>query len=79
MKKSYYTLLTIIAVIAVLYLQGNWVGRGFSLNKQQVTRNIHEAYCRATDAYEADSIKDLSSLFRIELDKVYLNLSLIHI
>lgn len=73
MKKSYYTLLTIIAVIAVLYLQGNWVGRGFSLNKQQVTRNIHEAYCRATDAYEADSIKDLSSLFRIELDKVYLN------
>lgn len=72
MKKSYYILLTITAIMAVLFLMGNWVGRSFGLNKQQVTRNIHEAYCHATDAYEADSTANLSDLFRKELDKVEL-------
>ena len=43
MKKSYYILLTITATAAVLYLLGNWVGRSFGLNRQQVIRNIHEA------------------------------------
>lgn len=69
MKKSYYILLTLIAIMAVLFLMGNWVGRSFGLNKQQVTRNIHEAYCHATDAYEADTTKSLPWLFRTELDK----------
>lgn len=69
MKKSYYILLTVTAVFAVLYLLGNWVGRSFGLNRQQVTRNIHEAYCRATDVYETDTTKNLSALFRHELDK----------
>lgn len=68
MKKSYYIILTVTAAIVVLYMLGNWVGRSFSLNKQQVTLKIHEAYCYATDAYEADSIQVLSNLFRKELD-----------
>lgn len=59
MKKSYYILLTITATAAVLYLLGNWVGRSFGLNRQQVIRNIHEAYGRATDAFEAGQTKDL--------------------
>lgn len=69
MKKSYYILLTITAIMAVLFLMGNWVGRSFGLNKQQVTRNLHEAFCRATEAYEADTAKNLSALFSEELAK----------
>ena len=70
MKKSYYILLTITATAAVLYLLGNWVGRSFGLNRQQVIRNIHEAYGRATDAFEARQTKDLAAFFRNELDEV---------
>ena len=72
MKKSYYILLTITATAAVLYLLGNWVGRSFGLNRQQVIRNIHEAYGRATDAFEAGQTKDLAAFFRHELDEVNL-------
>ena len=72
MKKSYYILLTITATAAVLYLLGNWVGRSFGLNRQQVIRNIHEAYGRATDAFEAGQTKDLAAFFRNELDEVNL-------
>ena len=72
MKKSYYILLTITATAAVLYLLGNWVGRSFGLNRQQVIRNIHEAYGRATDAFEAGQTKDLTAFFRHELDEVNL-------
>lgn len=57
MKKSYYILLTITATAAVLYLLGNWVGRSFGLNRQQVIRNIHEAYGRATDALKPDKLR----------------------
>ena len=70
MKKSYYILLTITATAAVLYLLGNWVGRSFGLNRQQVIRNIHEAYGRAADAFEAGQTKDLAAFFRHELDEV---------
>lgn len=73
MKKSYYILLTFVATAAVLFMLGNWMGRSIALNKQQVIRGIHEAYCHATDAYETDSAKNLSSLFRDELSKVKLN------
>lgn len=69
MKKSYYILLTITATFVVLFMLGNWMGMSFGLNKKQVTRRIHEAYCHATDTYEADRTKDLSDLFREELDK----------
>lgn len=69
MKKSYYVLLTITATFVVLFLLGNWVGVSLGLNKNQVTRRIHEAYCHATDTYEADNTKNLSTLFREELDK----------
>lgn len=69
MKKSYYILLTVTATFVFLFMLGNWVGRGFGLNKQQVIRCIHESYSRATDAYEADSTKDISTLFRKELDE----------
>lgn len=72
MKKSYYILLTVTATAVVLFMMGNWIGRNFQLNKQQVTRNVYEAFCYATDVYEADSTKDLSALFRLELDKVEL-------
>lgn len=70
MKKSYYILLTVTATAVVLFMMGNWIGRNFKMNKQQVMRNIHEAYCHATDTYEADSTKVLSDLFRSELDEV---------
>lgn len=69
MKKSFYILLTVTAGSVVLFMLGNWVGRSFGLNKRNVTRNIHEAYCRATEAYDADRTRDLSALFRNELDK----------
>mgnify|MGYP003228329498 CR=1 FL=1 len=72
MKKSYYILFTITATAAVLYLLGNWVGRSFGLNRQQVIRNIHEAYGRAADAFEAGQTKDLATFFRHELDEVNL-------
>ena len=70
-KVVLYTL-TITATAAVLYLLGNWVGRSFGLNRQQVIRNIHEAYGRATDAFEAGQTKDLTAFFRHELDEVNL-------
>lgn len=73
MKKSYYILLTVTAAFVVLYMLGTWVGRGFKQNKQQVTRIIHEAFGHTTDVYEADSTKDLSVLFRSELDKAGLD------
>lgn len=69
MKKSFYILLTVTATFVVLFMLGNWVGRSFGLNKQQVIRCIHESYLRATAAYENDSAKDLSALFRKELDE----------
>ena len=69
MKKSYYILLTITATAAVLYCL-EIVGRSFGLNRQQVIRNIHEAYGRATDAFEAGQTKDLAAFFRHELDEV---------
>ncbi len=72
MKKSYYILLTFAATAAVLFMLGNWMGRSIALNKQQVIRGIHEAYCHATDSYEADRTKDLSPLFRDELSKAKL-------
>lgn len=72
MKKSYYIILTVTAIVVVLYLLGHWVGRSFGLNEQQVTRKIHEAYCYATDSYEAGSTQTLSDLFRSELDRAEL-------
>lgn len=48
------------------------MGRSFGLNRQQVIRNIHEAYGRATDAFEAGQTKDLAAFFRHELDEVNL-------
>lgn len=68
MQKSFYILLTVTATFIVLFLLGNWVGRSFGLNKQQVIRSIHESYCRATDAYQADTTQNLSTLFRRELN-----------
>lgn len=68
MQKSFYILLTITATFVVLFLLGNWVGRSFGLNKQQVIRSIHESYCRATDAYQEDTTRQLTALFRKELN-----------
>lgn len=72
MKKSYYILLTITATAVVLFMLGNWVGRSFGLNRRSVIQDIHEAYSHAIDSYEQDSTKDLSILFRAELDKAEL-------
>lgn len=68
MQKSFYILLTVTATFVVLFLLGNWVGRSFGLNKQQVIRSIHESYCRATDAYRGDTTLRLPALFRQELN-----------
>lgn len=68
MQKSFYILLTVTATFVVLFLLGNWVGRSFGLNKQQVIRSIHESYCRATDAHRRDTTLRLPALFRQELN-----------
>lgn len=68
MQKSFYILLTVTATFVVLFLLGNWVGRSFGLNKQQVIRSIHESYCRATDAHRGDTTLRLPALFRQELN-----------
>ncbi|MCD8181936.1 MAG: HAMP domain-containing histidine kinase [Bacteroides sp.] len=65
--------MTFAATAAVLFMLGNWMGRSIGLNEQQVIRGIREAYCYTTDAYEADTTKDLPLLFRKELGGAKLN------
>ena len=46
MKKSAYMLLTIVAALAALFFLGYWMGYGITLNRANVERRIHEAWCR---------------------------------
>ena len=67
MKKSYYTLLTIVAACAATFFLGRWVGMGFRLHQQQVLRSVHEAWGRAADACGAHAASSPDSLFRAGL------------
>lgn len=78
MTKSFYIILTGIATFIVLFLMGQWIGRSYSLTKEQLIRQIHESFCHTTEQYEADRTKVLPALFREELDKRHLNKLIFH-
>lgn len=73
MTKSFYIILIGITTLIVLFLMGQWIGRSYSLTKEQLIRQIHESFCHTTEQYEADETKVLSNLFREELDKRHLD------
>lgn len=68
MTKSFYILLTAVAVFIVVFLMGQWIGRSYSLTKEILARQVHEAFCYATEEYEADKTKEISALFREKLN-----------
>ena len=67
MKKSAYMLLTIVSAFAALFFLGYWMGWGFSLNRADVVRRVHEAWCRTDDRRVQDPSCCLDSVFRAEL------------
>lgn len=56
-----------------LFLIGQWIGRSYTLTKEQLARQIHESFCHATERYEADKTTILPNLFREELDERHLD------
>lgn len=54
MTKSFYIILTAVAVFVVLFLMGQWIGRSYSLTKDLLARQVYEAFCHATERYDAD-------------------------
>ena len=73
MTKSFYIILTAAASLIVLFLMGQWIGRSYSLTKEQLARQIHESFCHATERYQTNKTKNLPTLFREELDKYHLD------
>lgn len=69
MAKSYYIIVTAFAAIIALFLTGQWIGRSYTLTKEQLARQIHESFCHATERYEADKTTVLPTLFREELNQ----------
>lgn len=69
MTKSFYIILTAIAVFVVLFLMGQWIGRSYSLTKDLLARQVFEAFCHATERYDADKANAFPALFREELNK----------
>lgn len=67
MKKSAYMLLTIVSAFAALFFLGYWMGWGFILNRADVVRRVHEAWCRTDDRRVQDPSCCLDSVFRAEL------------
>ena len=73
MTKSFYIILTAVAVFVVLFLMGQWIGRSYSLTKDLLARQVYEAFCHATERYDADQTNVFPALFREELNKKDLN------
>ena len=69
MTKSFYIILTAVAVFVVLFLMGQWIGRSYSLTKGLLARQVYEAFCHTTEQYDADRTKEFPALFREELNK----------
>lgn len=69
MEKSFYMILVAIAGIAVVYLSGEWIGRGYALINERLARQVHEAYGKATERYASDTTLQLTDLFRQELNR----------
>ncbi len=69
MTKSFYIILTAVAVFVVLFLMGQWIGRSYSLTKGLLARQVYEAFCHTTEQYDADKTKEFPALFREELNK----------
>lgn len=44
MTKSFYIILTAVAVFVVLFLMGQWIGRSYSLTKDLLARQVYEAF-----------------------------------
>ncbi len=63
MSKSYYILLTLMAV----FFLGRWTGMGLGLNNQRVMCTVHEAWYRADDRNALCPEAGLDSLFRQQL------------
>ena len=60
-------LLTIVAALAALFFLGYWMGYGITLNRANVERRIHEAWCRTDDRRAHDPSCRLDSVFVWEL------------
>lgn len=73
MTKSFYIISSAVTSLIVLFLIGQWIGRSYSLTKEQLARQLHESFCHATEQYETDKTKSLPALFREELDKRHLD------
>lgn len=73
MTKSFYIISSAVTSLIVLFLIGQWIGRSYSLTKEQLARQLHESFCHATEQYETDKTKFLPALFREELDKRHLD------
>lgn len=73
MTKSFYIISSAVTSLIVLFLIGQWIGRSYSLTKEQLVRQLHESFCHATEQYETDKTKSLPALFREELDKRHLD------
>ena len=67
MKKSVYIVLTLVAAFAALFFLGYWMGWGITLNRANVERRIHEAWCRTDDRRAQDPSCRLDSVFTREL------------
>ena len=67
MKKSVYIVLTLVAAFAALFFLGYWMGWGITLNRANVERRIHEAWCRTDDRRAQDPSCRLDSVFTCEL------------
>lgn len=72
MTKSFYIILTTVAAFVVFFLMGQWIGRSYILTKEQLARQVHEAFCHVTESYEADKTKTLPALFKEELNERHL-------
>ena len=69
MAKTYYIIVKAFPDIIALYKKGQWIGRSYTLTKEQLARQIHESFCHATERYEADKTTVLPTLFREELNQ----------
>ena len=73
MTKSFYIILTAVAVFVVLFLMGQWIGRSYSLTKDLLALQVYEAFCHATERYDADQTNVFPALFREVLNKKDVN------
>ena len=62
MEKSFYMILVAIAGIAVVYLSGEWIGRGYALINERLSRQVYEAYGKATERHTDKCMRRMGKL-----------------